>query len=239
MDIRIRNAFSKFLQIAQTTHRAVKIAEPWGILIAVIALVITLMQFNTDRKVREATMIGLVSERLEATRALQHAKGKVARFNTGQVRMLEIMAGLGIDLTDMDLSEIYLRRIKLPGADLTNVDLVCSNLTRANLNGVNLTDADLTWATLFKTKIAGTIFNDADLYGADLNQISFISGVDFTKAKFSYTRLRNMDLRKSKGLTDSQVRNSCGYDVKFPPHITETLVRCTSDQKQEQKCDLK
>ena len=239
MSFPIQRAFSRFIECVKFFHRMVKIIEPWGILIAVIALIVALIQFNTDRLVREAILIGLVSDRLEATRELQHskAKGKVARLNTGQGRMLQIMASLDDgDLTDMDLGELYLRRTQLPHANLTGVDLSCSDLTNANLIEADLTGADLTSATLFKTKIAGTIFNSADLYGASLNRITSVSGVDFSDAKFGYTRLRNLDLRKAKGLTNKKVRNSCGYNVNFPSHITEELKRCSDQQRQKQKC---
>ena len=185
-------------------------------------------------------MIALVADRVESARALQRSKGKVAKDNAGQVRILNIIATLGIDLSDMDLSELNLRGTDLRGSGLTNVDLTCSNLTKANLIGVNLTDTRFTSAKLFKTKIADAVFKDADLSGADLNRISSIAGADFTDATFQDTRLRNLDLSGTKGLSDSQVHNSCGYDVDFPAHISTQIIeafkRCSPEQKGEQRC---
>lgn len=226
MNTSVRHLVSRIRECAKLVHRSVKVIEPWGIFLAVIALFVTLIELSTDRKVREATMIGLASDRLEATRQLERNKRGTARYNTGQVRMLETMARLGIGLNHMDLS------------DMTNVDFVCSDLRGANLIGALLTDADLTWAKLTRAKIADANFADADLYGADLSRIKVASGVDFSKAKFRNTRLRNMDLRTAKGLTDRQIRDACGYDVEFPSYITEKLKRCSEEQEREQKCAI-
>ena len=222
----------RFLQLV------VSLLQPWGILIALIALALTWVQFDKDRQVRDATMIGLVADRLEKTRALQRPRDKVSRFNTGQVRMLETLVELSIDLSHMNLSKIYLRRIKLPGIKMVNVDLTCSDLTGANLSGADLTGGNLTQVKLHRVKISDTIFKDVDLYGASLSRISETSNADFSDAKFNNTRLRNLDLREAKGLTDSQVKNSCGYKVQFPSNITEKLTPCEDEQKREQKCEI-
>ncbi len=230
---------TKLKRIILLIHRAVKAVEPWSILVAVIALGITLLQLESDRKVREATMIGLVSDRLEATRALQwDGRAPATRLNTGQARMLETMADLSVDLTNMDLSEIYLRDIQLPEANLTDSDLVCSDLSNANLSGAVLNKADLAWAKLGRADITGAKFIDADLYGARVISLKSAAGADFTKATFRSTELRNLDLSQSKGLTDKQVRAACGRNVSFPGHITAELEPCSDDEKDDQRCQL-
>ena len=238
----IKGLLCWLVQGVQLGHRGVKILEPWGILVAVIALFFTLAQFESDRRVRTANMIGLIADRLESARALQRAEGKVAKDNTGQVRILNIIANLEIDLSDMDLSELNLRGADLRGSILKNVDLTCSNLTKANLIGVDLTDTHFTSARLFKTKIANAVFQDADLGGADLNSIDSIAGADFTNATFRNTRLRNLDLRRTKGITDHHLLNSCGYDVEFPSNISPPVIaafkHCSQEQRRDQKCSI-
>ncbi len=233
------NLASHSLSVIRSIHCGVKTIEPWGILGTAILLAVTLVQFNTDKKVREAIMIGLVAERLEATRSLQYEKERIARFDTGHIRMLEIMAGLGHSLSNMDLSELRLRRIQLPDASIKESDLSCSNLSHANLVGADLTDAELTSAKFRSAEIAGAEFRDADLEYTHFHK-TVIEDADFTDAKFENTQLEHLDLTKAIGLTDSQINESCGQYVEFPEHIKAKLEECSGEWKNQakEKCEL-
>lgn len=78
----------------------------------------------------------------------------------------------------IDLSEVYLRGIQLPGADLHNVNLrhaiiitddngspLLPNFCEANLSG-----ADLRWADMETPDMRSACLNAADLREAKLNQ---------------------------------------------------------------------
>ena len=233
------NLASHSLSVIRSIYCGVKTIEPWGILGAVILLVVTLVQFNTDKKVREATMTGLVAERLEATRSLQYEKERIARFDSGHIRMLGIMADLGHPLSSMDLSELRLVEIQLPNASIKESDLSCSNLSHANLVGADLTDAELHSAKLRSAEIVGAKFIGADLDYAHFRK-AVVADADFTDAKFENTRLEHLDLTNAIGLTDSQINEACGKAVEFPEHIKAKLEECSGEWKKQakEKCEL-
>ena len=248
----IRNVWSKICVLSRKVangfrraHPWVKIIEPWGIILVPVAFVATLIQLNialfqldTDRKIREATLIGLASDRLEAAREMDESQDKIARNNVGQVRMLEIMAESGISFRKMNLSYVYLRHIELAEADLRDVDFTCAKLNRANLAGSDLSGACLRLSNLSRAKLEDVNFSKADLSWANLNWNNDISEkTDFSEAIFGDTRLSNLDLSKARGLTDNQIRAACGRKVILPAHITVKLEECTKEQTAAQKCE--
>ena len=218
--------------------------EPWSIILVAIALTVSLWQFNEDRKVREAMMRSFVAERLDATRERQwdterRTNQRLAESRTGQVRLLEIMAGMRFGLSGMDLSGINLSRIQFQKAYLMDADLACADLGRANLNGSNLENADLSWSDLFRAEIAGANFTNADLSGAKIGWTKFADDVNFTGAKFNHTEIKRIDLRSAVGLTNEQVNAACGEIVDLPAHITVELQACSEDDEEEQECSLR
>ncbi|MXY65926.1 pentapeptide repeat-containing protein [Candidatus Poribacteria bacterium] len=226
----------KIMDVIRSIHCVVKAIEPWSILLVAAALCFTLIQFNSDRKVREAILVGLVAERLEATRSLQYEREKFGRFDTGHIRMLEIMTGFGYGLSDWDLSELRLVGIELPGVSMNESDLSCSFLYNANLDGVDFTDAELSLAKLRGARIVGAVFKDAHLDYAHFRK-NEVGNADFTDAKFDNTKLEHLDLGKAIGLTDSQIKNACGRDVEFPETIKVKLQKCSDEWDKEAKCD--
>ena len=241
----IQNLLSKICASILRVHSIVKIVEPWSILITALAFVITtaafiatLIQLYTDRSVREATLIGLASDRLEAARELDISEGKIAKHKVGQIRMLEIMADSGISLRGMNLSYVNLRGAQLPRADLRDVDFECADLAKANLTDADLSDADLTLTNLFRANFKGAHFTDVDFDGANLHMVRNISkGTQFSGASFRDTRLRKLDLR-NLDLTKDQLSSACGSDVHLPEHIGGgEITKCSKAQRDAQKCE--
>ena len=125
----------------------------------------------------------------------------------------------GVNLSNIDLSEVSLQGADLSGAKLENtnligVDLSGANLTetslqRANLTGANLKDAilektDFTWANLANVKIVDLNYTPIDFIGNNIR--SWDAGGKFTKftaANFSLadfsgvTKLTGMSLHKA------------------------------------------
>lgn len=241
----VQNILSKACKYILGVHRIVRIIEPWSLLLVAMgfaittaAFITTLTQLSIDNHVREAMLMGLASDRLEAARELDEKADDIARYDAGQVHMLEIISKLGISLGNVNLSYVNLRGIKLPGADLNNADLECTKLHRANLAGANLSEAELESALLSRTDLRDTNFTGANLNWADLNWIKNISEETvFSGASFYGTRLRNLDMSQAQGLEDAQLYNACGYDVKLPSYIKVKLRKCSKEQLREQKCE--
>jgi uncharacterized protein YjbI with pentapeptide repeats len=118
------------------------------------------------------------------------------------------------DLTSVHVPKAALIRAKLRlanlrNADLSGADLIGANLISADLSGTNLSaatldDADLTDANLSDANLSGAFLYSAKLYSADLDRA---------------------DLRGTKKLTQQQLDEACGEDVKLDP-------RCRSSHAQ-------
>lgn len=102
------------LSILKAIHEFVTLAEPWGIALAVIALMFARKQLKTNGRVYEATLLAMVAESLQAAR--QTASDSAARklfplilsLKAGAERELdpqELQRGVGIYLqAALDLS---------------------------------------------------------------------------------------------------------------------------------------
>lgn len=227
----VQNIWSKISKIISCVHHMVTAIEPWSILIAIVALVITLVQLNEDRKIREAILIGLTLDRIDAAREMDYIHDNMARYNVGQTRMIEIMIESGTNVRGMNFSYLNLQNIQLEKADLKATDFTCVKLIKANLAGTNLSEASLEASSLINVKAKGVNFTGVNLRysvlrsyngGADFNN------ADFNNADFNNTALYGLDLSKANGITDGQVSAACGERVKFPAHITTKLKRCNS-----------
>jgi uncharacterized protein YjbI with pentapeptide repeats len=75
------------------------------------------------------------------------------------------------DLIGFDLSDINLSYIFMMGADLTGADLSFADLTGADLSFADLTGADLSFADLIGADLSNANLYDADLTGAELNNV--------------------------------------------------------------------
>ena len=120
--------------------------EPIGVIVAVLVLVVTLFQVNRDRLTREAQLLGLAAERLEAARVLGPSQ------RAGQIQLLERIVRLGVSLKGIDASSVTLQGADFTGADLSESDLMDTNLAAANFANVKLARANLTRANFLNIK---------------------------------------------------------------------------------------
>jgi uncharacterized protein YjbI with pentapeptide repeats len=93
----------------------------------------------------------------------------------------------GANLSGADLSSAHLLEASLLGARLTGAHLFETNLSKANLRGADLVEATAGGANLFAADLVG-----ADLRGADLSE-AILLGTALTNAN-----LRNADLRHAE-----------------------------------------
>jgi uncharacterized protein YjbI with pentapeptide repeats len=183
--------------------------EPWGFLIAVVALGNTMVEIKEarkerkrDRALREATLYAMASERLAAARAADKAgeTGWPPEARLGQRRALEAMVEIGastggIDASETTLADANLRGAILIGADLNDAFLAGTNFHEAILGGANFRETDLSYASL----------HDANLHNANL------SGTDLSGA----------NLRGARNLTQSQLGEACGNQpTELPAGLT-------------------
>ena len=228
---------------AQTAQRVVETLEPWGVLIAIVALVFTLYEFRLERNVREATLLVMVAERLEAARAADKDERNMSApgeyiepfARVGQIPALEEVVRSKLSLRNMDLSEIDLSGARLQGANLSDAILTCSilaetTLAHSNLRGAisqgvkfygaTLFDADFTDADLVQARFSGGTLEHADFTSANLWAARFwkveLRGANFTAAQFQNTRFEDVDLSQVEGLTQDQMSRACGEKVVLP-----------------------
>lgn len=135
---------------------------------------------------------------------------QITTANTDNFQELADMAGLnlaqdlagakllGTNLNGLDLSEANLSRVYLRGAELCDVDFSSANLQQANFGG-----ADLSGAYLSDANLEGANFHRASLALANL------SGANLTGADFTEANLRNANL------SDTQLKgaNFTGADL--------------------------
>ena len=173
-------------------HRAVVAIEPWGILLAVVALLMAVGQFWVDyedrvaeRTVRAWQLVTTKapgnSGKINALKYLNREDGLCFEWLRGKLEWLhgENNTGSGCllllktrtPLVGIDLSppntpgtNDSLQRPP-PGAYLHGTDLTRANLRRANLHRADLSGADLTDARLFFANLS-----DANLSGANLRR---------------------------------------------------------------------
>ena len=147
-------------------------------------MMMTGIEINDQRTLREATLFGLAAERLEAARRMDDAGEDSPLARAGQIPLLERMVSFELDLSGINASRVNLSDANLRDANLTNVDF-----RGANLQGAILTEADLTEADL----------TEADLRNADLRAAT-LAGADLSSA----------DLGDAQDLTQAQLDSACG-----------------------------
>ena len=129
----------------------------------------------------------------------------------------------GANLTDANLTHVYLADVNLADAILTHVYLADVNLADANLTGakltfaklthVNLADANLTHANLACADLTGVNLTHANLAGANLTD-AHLTGADLTGADLACANLARADLTRAN-LTDASLTgaNLTGADL--------------------------
>ena len=171
----------------------------------------------TGANLQRANLIGADLERA----CLRNADLTGARLN-------------GINLTSADLSSAVLTGADIEFGILAGAVLARAILRDADLSGVGLEDADLRNADLRATNLRGADFRNARLDGATLGgsrlgDASFLGatlrGADLRdaylrRARFDGADLASADLRRTRGLTEAQVRVAvCDAGTRLPDTI--------------------
>jgi hypothetical protein len=184
--------------------RAVKRAEPWGIVIAVVLLFLSLLTYCSDQSGRveqrtvEAWQLLLHtapgnSGKREALEYLNKEDGLICIKGNcwpqwkGRAELVGVKLGAyyGEDEDGNLQGGVFLREVQLPSAKLAG-----ANFAGAILDGANLSGADL----------SGAILDRASLTGADLSG-AILTGVD--------------------GLTQEQLDEACGdASTSLPDGLT-------------------
>ncbi len=108
----------------------------------------------------------------------------------------------------------------LAGADLTNQCVKEGNLTGANFDGANLTLMCMSYANFTDASFRGTNLGGANLAHARLD------GADLSGADLAIASVRGTDLRKARGLTQTQLDTACGdADTKAPAGLTVKICK--------------
>jgi uncharacterized protein YjbI with pentapeptide repeats len=219
-------------------HRAVKEIEPWGILLAVVVLVLSLVAFWIDYRdrVEERTVRAwqLLTTRAPGnsgkTAALEYLNREDGLFCDADGCLLTLKSRtplFGIDLSRSDEPGIpgaYLPGVRLPGADLrfanlgsawlSNSDLRGADLRGADLSDSDLSGADLRGANLRGLNLSGALMRGANLSGADLSganlRFATLIGADLSGSHLTFARLHFANLR---GAHLNNLDLSSAYDL--------------------------
>ena len=217
-----RNRPGGFLERFRRTraHQWIAALEPWGILAAVLALIVAITQFwfeHADRvKEREVRAWQLVtttasgnSGKIAALEYLNKEDGLLC-FDRLQGRLTWLHGEenapsgcvvplkrrtplVGIDLSVPDSSDSNTPVAPFNGVFLQDIDLSKALLASANLTGAILTDADLTDAVLARADLTGAFLIDADLPRAVLKDAD-LTGARLVDADLTGAVLADADL---------------------------------------------
>ena len=197
-------------------HGFVKIVEPWGILFAASALLLSVVQFwweygdrVEERQVRAWQLVTTFapgnSGKIEALEYLNSEdglfcfellKGKLEWLHDDKNTKCLILFKSRVPLVGINLSRSANDAVDNSSTNLPGVFLVGVDLREAILQGARLSDADL----------RGAILRHADLIGADLRRAALI-GADLYNADLRHADLIGADLRRAN-LRDANLRHA-------------------------------
>ena len=184
-------------------HRWVSVLEPWGILLAVLALVFSFYTLALDRIDRKQDLQLSMHdrEREQIVNAWQLLAFR-ASGNSGKVQALEYLNTKGISLNGIDLRVLdrpigtWLKNANLNGADLARANLTLADLTNAKLVGADLRQVVLESAILISADLSVARLNPSNLSRATLKGAS-LAGANLSGANLTETNLVNTNLEKA------------------------------------------
>lgn len=115
------------------------------------------------------------------------------------------------DAAKVRSGQILCRHCQLQNADLTNA---CAK--GADFAGADFADAHAVLMCMSHADLEGAHFRGTDLSGANLS-FAKLDGADFTGAILTATSFYGTDLRRTRGLTQSQLDAACGNAATKPP----------------------
>ncbi|MEE9614961.1 MAG: toll/interleukin-1 receptor domain-containing protein [Thermodesulfobacteriota bacterium] len=115
------------------------------------------------------------------------------------------------NLSGADLYEADLINADLSEADLSGADLIRADLAVADLFGANLSDAKLVGVRLIMANLSGANFSEANLSEVKLSEAK-LAGANLSGARLFETLFIDVDLSKTKGLTECRFDGPCPID---------------------------
>ena len=206
-------------------HGAVVAIEPWGILLAVVALFMAVIQFGLEyadrvngRTVRAWQLVTTVapgnSGKIEALEYLNREDGLCFKWLQSKLRML-----LGEDKKDVGCFILLKPRTPLVGINLSPSSTKVSDDSSQQRIGVYLSGANLARANLSGVYLFGANLTRANLFGANLIGV-YLFGANLTRAN-----LFGANLRHSLNLNQGQLDKACG-DAKTKLPAGSTIRPC-------------
>lgn len=153
--------------IALRIHRLIRAIEPWGILLAVAALLIDLSHREEDR------IVGAIS---------QFAAG------AGRQDALNILVRNGVDLSAFKATGSF-----LPGVDFRGFNLQSADFSDALLDGADFRDGYLDKTSFKGASMIFADFRNAQLTGTDFEGTD-LKGALFSNARIYLTKFEGADL---------------------------------------------
>ena len=219
-------------------HHFVKELEPWGILVGVAALLLSLLAFWIDyrdrveeRTVRAWQLLTTKAPGNSGKReALEYLNKDDGLFCFGGHCLLALKKRkslVGVDLSVPEKAGVVLWHVQLPYADLrfsdlsqgqvqdanlTNARLEDSRLFATQLDSANLNGANLSRAELIKTNLRSADLRSANLRSAELSGADLrganLEGADLTGARLTSWPIRLHPSEERRGTDLSQTNVS-------------------------------
>ena len=174
----------------------------------------TLAALEHDQLLREASLLAMLADRLTVAR-------KEEAPYAGHVPILERLARLGLDLRNLDMSDIRFDvddGIDLSGADLSHVNFGGAELVDAKLIGANLTEADFPDAKLHGVDMRNAVLTGTNLRQANLTRAN-LSGALLERTTLNETDVSNADFQNAKGLRQSKLNEACAGPEDPPVNL--------------------
>ena len=234
--------------------RGIRWFEPWGILLAVIGLALSLVAFTVDyldrveeRTVRAWQLLTTKapgnSGKKEALEYLNKREGFFCGDNDCLVTLKDPTRLIGIDLSvtegqsgaylaGADLSTAVMTRANLSWANLHEADLSGAELPGAFLSSANLRRADLSGAFLYEVDLSKAYLPEADLrranlFGADLRG-AYLNNAHLSEAVLIGADLSETDLSGVRVLGQSQLDQACSDGgTKVPEGLKPPVRKCS------------
>lgn len=127
----------------------------------------------------------------------------VSAFETEDLNQLQTfrVCNNACDLSNADLSEVYLVKANLENANLQGAYLNEVNLNKALLDNANLSESDL----------AGAYLRGATLQQTDLNEAK-MNRADFKGVILNQANIQGTHLIEAKNLTATQIKSTCNWE---------------------------
>lgn len=232
-----------------------KVAEPFAIMIAIIAFGIELSDRREERAARAWQLLTTAAPGNSGKiRALEYLNEedpewvrKIWPYAKTKTPLMEIdlrppavkvawdkglRAERGVRFRDCP-ERIFLANAKLPGSELYGVKFTCADLDSVNLSAANLNGANLSGARLIDANLIDANLRGADLRGASLIYTDFsradLQSADFSGAILFEANLSGASLQFARGLSQSQLDEACFENGRPPKNLPNGLVPPTQN----------